>query len=148
MVSGVEPGRPRLDETAQKRRHQLRFDAAIAPRLLEQFLELVKQDADIVFLRAAEMGSQQGRCIAAAVENAAYSRDGIAVIFMPVEAGQRLGQIGQRRVFRPHDAGPPLAAGPRLVMLKDRQHAGGNQRGLAAAQIAMHRDHALFRKAG
>ena len=65
----------------------------------------------------------------------------------PSQLGERLGQVPQRRFARQHGAGAPADAAAGVLLLELSQHAGADQRALAAAGIAMDHHQMLVEQA-
>ena len=105
----------------------------------EHLLELIDEQADERIACAAHRVDEGRAAVAPAVEDAAQlqpARVGVGAL-RAGRVDQGLGQMGERCVARRHHPRDPLPPAARRVLLQARQHAGADQRALAAAGVAV-----------
>ena len=140
----IRLGRPQADQMLDEQAGLLR---PAPPRVREHLLELIDEQADEGIARAADHLDERLAAVAAAIQDAAQlkpARIGIGLAGVGrAGVGQRFGQVDQRLVARRHHPRDPLPAAARRVLFQARQHAGADQRALAAAGVAVDHEQPL-----
>ena len=141
---GVQPGR-RLACEASQELDEARGLGMTTLGVAEQLLELVDQDADVIVLALSQQRGDGFRRVAAAVQQLAEVGGERRVrVTAAVDAGEGFCQIAERILAGQHRPGSPPTAGRRVPLLELDQNPGPNERGLAAAGVAVHDDHLVL----